>query len=596
MVRGVPEDTIKGAALAAAALVAVASKGVVVTSAAGLSAAYIAISQGVAGDIFRTVGSFAWDATEAAATIYQKLTANKNLAGMSEEFASKVMNAVQNTQKKASQLQEVSKSSGSNIKDNINTADVKEAETAFFDSQEELARVLLEAETAIDAADAAIAKADALGDDGDNEKVQTLDDETAQLEKEARLAEIAAKEAEARLAEEAQVAEEERLVEKKGLKEELRRAEELVRQDKESAADESEDEWEAAVEMSQQGLEGKIVGIDEVITDDDAKAEWDAAGKLAEELKNGVGEDFDDDDDDEMDLAALGKAAREAVEAFEEEMETIEASKKAVRDSWTAEMMSATETTDSDIEAANDMLPDGDGEDIARAAREAVKLMGGDGESYVDEEESFEGFEFSPGQSGETAIAPSPQLRDWAKLTVANLKVELRNRGLKAYGKKVEMVALLERYDLEQLGGVPGGDDDKSEFDTSSLDMMGFETEDFDFEELGRQARAAVEASSTAAESDSSSDDWFFGEDSVDMDALGAQARAAVDANFADEPSDEALQQLESEEITRFEEPSARSSKDWSKMTVIQLKNELRSRGLRVSGKKDELIERLQSS
>ena len=59
---GVPADTIKGAALAAVVVAFLASKGIVVTSAAGLSAAYMAISQGVVGDIARTIGGIAWEA------------------------------------------------------------------------------------------------------------------------------------------------------------------------------------------------------------------------------------------------------------------------------------------------------------------------------------------------------------------------------------------------------------------------------------------------------------------------------------------------------------------------------------------------------
>ena len=60
----------------------------------------------------------------------------------------------------------------------------------------------------------------------------------------------------------------------------------------------------------------------------------------------------------------------------------------------------------------------------------------------------------------------------------------------------------------------------------------------------------------------------------------------------AEEPSDEVLMQLETEESLMFEE----EEDDFESMTVAQLKDVLRSRGLKVGGRKAELIERLRSS
>ena len=84
------------------------------------------------------------------------------------------------------------------------------------------------------------------------------------------------------------------------------------------AEESDDDDWLEAVAMAQEGLDGKIVGLDEAITDYSAKADWDAAGILAEELRMGGAEE--DEDDEELDLEALGKAARAAVESFEAEM------------------------------------------------------------------------------------------------------------------------------------------------------------------------------------------------------------------------------------------------------------------------------------
>jgi hypothetical protein len=178
-------------------------------------------------------------------------------------------------------------------------------------------------------------------------------------------------------------------------------------------------------------------------------------------------------------------------------------------------------------------------------------------------------------------------LRDWSSLTVAQLKVELKGRSLKTYGKKTELIGMLIEYDAEQLGAVYDEDEEEkeveSEYDSDS-DSDGLDLDFAELEELGRQARAAVEMYENG-DDDMLDVDGIAGlvGDEITLDELGKQARAAV---FADEPSDEVLMQLESEE----------ANADYGSMNVAQLKDELKSRGLRVSGKKAELIERLQSA
>jgi hypothetical protein len=67
--------------------------------------------------------------------------------------------------------------------------------------------------------------------------------------------------------------------------------------------------------------------------------------------------------------------------------------------------------------------------------------------------------------------------------------------------------------------------------------------------------------------------------------------------DFDEEPTEEMLAELESEMAINgefLEEP--KPSIDISKMTVTQLKEACRNRGLKVGGKKSELIERLENS
>ena len=121
-------------------------------------------------------------------------------------------------------------------------------------------------------------------------------------------------------------------------------------------------------------------------------------------------------------------------------------------------------------------------------------------------------------------------------------------------------------------------------------------------EQFGRVDSNSETDENEETEASSDTDDDLLDIDDFDLEELGRQARAAVEladsAVLVDEPSDEALKQLESEEsiLLQMSEPVEAKAIDYSSMTVTQLKDELRSRGLKVSGKKAELIERLESA
>jgi len=383
---GVPVERIKGAAIAATAIALLATKGVVASGAIGLSAAYISMSKSVAGDFLRSVGGMTWDATTSASKLTDKLSIMPTFG----EVDRKVVNKYRR-------------------RPTVGGSDVDEGELAFIEAgdDDDLARVLKEAESVIGEADASIAKAEAdkqkekvkqsieeelkkIAEDAESKEQERLvgeakleaqeeaklaeeariaesaklkaeeEEEEAKLAEEARVAESARLQAEeaivaeearvaesARLqAEEARIAEEARVAESARLKAEEARVAEEVRiaesarlkaEEEEEAKVEDEeldedsdilfddDQFLAAVELAQEGIEGKIVGVDDIITDNSAKAEWDAAGVLANELRQdvdassetGVDDEEDDYDFGDIDLEALGRAAREAVEAFE---------------------------------------------------------------------------------------------------------------------------------------------------------------------------------------------------------------------------------------------------------------------------------------
>lgn len=311
-----------------------------------------------------------------------------------------------------------------------------------------------------------------------------------------------------------------------------------------------DDQFMAAVELAQEGIEGKIVGVDDIIADESVKAEWDAAGELANELRQDLDptseaaelkEEEEDDFDlefDDIDVEALGRAAREAVETFETEQREAEEVLSNEKQQWADSMIE--EDDEFDFGGDEDLFS-AESLDAARAAVEA-SLDNGEDE----------------------ATAEKLLSKDWSSLKVAELKEELKKRGLKTSGKKADLVALLEESDLSL------SDDEEEDVTISVEDADDDEIvdmDDFDIEELGRQARAAVEMFQTNAD------------------------------GFDEEPTEEMLAELESElaingEFIGEPEPSA----DFSKMTVAELKDECRSRGLKVGGRKAELIERLENS
>lgn len=507
-----PSERIKGAALTGAIVGLLASKGIFVSSAAGLSAAYLAISKGVAGDVLRTVGGIAWDVTDTAARLLSIVANNDKLSMLPKGLAQKTVEALQKSQQVSARYVEL--------------ADWTEAETAekaYKETQEDLARVLEEAEAVIEEADQAIAKAQSMEDKYEEEDETHPADVSVPYDAAARLAYeqsdksmpyvafqskyvadavdmVKSKQA-ARVREKEEAeAQQQRAKEEEAAR--IKAEEEAAMLSEEDDDFMEDDDFLAAVELAQEGLEGKIVGIEDAIADTTAKAEWDAAGSLARELRQD-GEDFDDDDDDDI---LLGSDAFEGL----------------------------------DMEA------------LGRAAREAVEMFD-DTDEPEEEDELWDDIEGG---------------QDWSLKSMNDLREELRNRGLRTNGKKTELVERLEEFDSAMSNDEFDEEDeeeDDDDFDIEEDDEVEeIDLAKFDMEELGRQAREAVQ--------------MFQSKDFDD-----------------EEPTAEMLAELESE-MTINGDYTGGSSGDFNDMTVAQLKDECRSRGLKVGGRKAELIERLQAT
>jgi hypothetical protein len=201
---------------------------------------------------------------------------------------------------------------------------------------------------------------------------------------------------------------------------------------------------------------------------------------------------------------------------------------------------------DDDFDDVDDLLGTDDLESLGKAVRDALQV--------------FESSEASA---------------KWNTLPLKDLKSELESRGLPAQGKKADLVAALEAATSGSNVNV-NEDDDDLDLDFGSLDDEDDDEDDeFDLDfgsienlaEMGRQAREAAEQFNAAV---------------------------VVAAN-EDEPSDEALWEIE-QNLPAMPSILSASSIKYNRMTVIELKDELRTRGLVVSGKKSDLVTRLEDS
>jgi UDP-3-O-[3-hydroxymyristoyl] glucosamine N-acyltransferase len=372
--------------------------------------------------------------------------------------------------------------------------------------------------------------------------------EEVRIEQEAKLAEIARIEQEAKLAEEARIeqeikqAEESRLVAEATIAEEARRAVELaekVRQEEAAAtkiqsestgvedADFSDQDWEESIRAAQESIEESIVGLEDTAVDDSEKATWEAARNLAQDLK-GPSSLADDDD---FDMDALAKAARDAVEAFEQGMqprratkEQVEATPQPLQD-WSKltvaklrdELRSRGLPT-TGKKAGLVALLKGKKAGLVAALKESDVMLGSE-EDVLDE--SAEGLQ-----------------------------------PLNSSDEELEELARAARAAVEQFETTATEQASSEEFDENNLDFS-----DLDMEAIGRAAREAVE--------------MFDDEDEPSDEVLWQLEN-------------------EQEELLPPPSPSP-SKTDFASMKVTELKEELRIRGLPIGGKKADLIERLKA-
>jgi SAP domain len=492
-----------------------------------------------------------------------------------------------------------------------------------------------------------LAKEKEMAEAAEKERLQNA--ETARLETEAK----AREQEEARLQ-----AQEERLVETAKQTEQARILAANQKDDDDLQGQFDEDDWEASIRAAQQSIDGNIAGLADSLSfiDDGAKADWDRASQKAQGLGKKQQRKQPEDDDDveeEMDLEAIAIAARKAVKAFEQQAQTAEKGKKAQRQQWEDDMVTDSEIDDDDAFYDDDVV-DYSGMTMSELRgelkRRGLPASGGkkDLVRMLEEEDLAE----------DDLFDKDVDELEYFEMSVAELKEELQRRGLPISGGKKDMVSRLEkddmadddeddlfddRNDLEAVAyvGGPFGTNSNEDMNGIMARARGSSPSPTDFEGLARAAREAVEMFESGGETDrQDADDWSTftvaelreelrnrglstkgkktelvallqnsdlelaaaeGEDDLDdINAIGLAEREAFDsmvfapASADDEPSDEALWEIEQDAILATEVLS--DVADYDSMTIAQLKDELRGRGLRLSGKKNELIERLRAS
>jgi hypothetical protein len=446
----VSTDAIKGAALAGAALPIIAgAKGAGLSLAAlsALSSSYLAVTQGYGGDAARAVGELAWKSTGAFKSVG---TVTKSL-----------INGAVNIAKEKSREQ---------MLEAVTKGDTDAAAKLDKDVQQ----VLEEAEEAVAAAERAAGNS--LGDldeeidedllaKGECDKLQfrliesyrghiltsclsSFPTETKEFER-ARMEEVRA-EAFAQAQQE-------------HIKEDQRRAEE----DAERLAEEDRLEEEASRLLAEE--EAMLLAEQEANRLQDAKEDADiaeqarAAVEAMKQMEGGL-PDFDEDDESVLGDEDLEAAIALAQEFEDDKIAGVDGLLQALReldadgdiegdDEEDYPEFGEDDATFSDSQAGQEQAQNP--EDLARAAREAVATYEAEmaAKSQERKAQKSEWAEAVAAVSEEREIDASPTATaatDWASLTVAKLKDELRSRGLKVGGKKAELIQRLEEDDMSR--------------------------------------------------------------------------------------------------------------------------------------------------
>ena len=396
--KNVPSQMIQGAFLSGAFVTLLSSFFVfgplsisslatlVIAANVGVITAYISITEGMAGDFLRSLGSATMEVTDG---LFNSAKKEKKVRVLTKEEEEKAAKYAAYNEKKAAEAQALVDKKAKE-EEKLKKAEEKAAAEAKKAQQEKIAA---DAEALRIAKEKKIAEEKAAAEAEELRRI-----EQAKAEDEARKL----KEAEAKQAEIEREKEEQRMLE-----EQAEAAREAVRLEEEAEQKRLAEQAEAAREavrlMEEQDalMDDDDEDIDELDDED-----WEASVKLANELQgtSTIGGDVMDDISDDLlqyeidnltpeEEDALGKAARAAVAKYEEELR----------------------------------MQDMTMEEVAAPPTPAPKP--------AKKKKTRKAKEDTPAPVGDSV--------DYSKMTVAQLKDVLRSKGLKLSGKKAELIERL---------------------------------------------------------------------------------------------------------------------------------------------------------
>lgn len=538
----VSTDAIKGAALAGAALPILAgAKGAGLSLAAlsALSSSYLAVTQGYGGDAARVVGELAWKSTS---TLKSVGNATKSLLSA----------AVNNAKEKS--------------REQMLEAVAKGDSVAAAKLDKDVQKVLAEAEEAVAAAERAAGKQPSLSD--------SLEDERRRAEKEAELEDEAIKAEElARLQDEELLAKEFERARMEEMREEA-----FARAEQERIEEDQRRAEEAAARLAEEDrLEeeaNRLLALEEqrLAQEREAALEAEEASRQQQQQQ----------EEELRRIAAAEEATRLAAEAeaamllaereanrLKEEQASAEALASLSLDDVTKEKEEgvASEAESERLHSLQDAAEDAD---IAAQARAAVEAMEKQMEGLEQQMEAIgqqmEGLpDFDEGGDSflgeddlEAAIALAQELEDEKIAGVDDLLQALRELDVD------------DEFEGEDHDQVP--DFDENDPANSNAPTQEQEQSPEDLAKAAREAVAIYEAEMAAKN----------------------QERKAQKSEWAEEVAAVAAASTDEQDEVGTIDASPPNTTDWASFTVVKLKDELRSRGLKVGGRKAELVQRLQ--
>jgi len=582
---GVSADVIKGATIVGATLSVFTGGSLVSAGAAGLGAAYVAVTPGLGGDCIRTVGSVAWNTTQLALQLYQKYETNQKLSSATKAFISTA-------------IEVMAKDSDGNpidIKGAIQKAVINADREQLAALDAGVNQLISEAEKAVEAAE------------------QAMMEKQKEAEIEAIQAEIEAEEAQ--LLEASQLLEEARIAEERAAKK--AKIAEMARVKAQQLAQDAKLAKEVAAEQARVEEQAKVMEQAKI-----AKMEADKKARIAREKAAEEARLKEEKIMAQQEAAALVKQKEEARIASE----------KAAKD---ARIAKAKADEKARIEEKA-MVTQAKAAEKARMEEEAKVAKAKAAEKARMEEEASVAKAKEGRRVAEEARIASQQAAKKARVKeearIAKQKADEKARAMEA-AKAEEEARRVEEDLLAEEARLAEEEAELSEEEmfesirmAQSLDgpIAGARAMEDDWEaarQLAQDLAPANEAEnkrktsakatpSKVAETLNVVEKKEAGEKRR-QEEIAAAARRAVDmyeAELAAKEQGKNNARIPTSATTKGGRMGSKSgtvvngegdntpTNNWGKMTVVQLKDELRNRGLKVSGRKTDLVERLQSS